>query len=125
MCLLCVCLCVCVCVRGVLPVAVWLMASSASSGVEVNAEGSCGLERGGRWEGSREWRRVFGMRHSSGWLEFCDEDEHEGGGRASRGAVPEWQEVGDGERAWADGCVAGFMLGFATAMAGVAWWVYG
>ena len=91
----------------------------------MNAEGSCGLERGGRWDDSREWRRVFGMRHSSGWAAFCDEDEHEGNGRASCGVVPDWEEVGQSERDWAEGCVVGFMLGAATAMAGVVWWVYG
>ena len=73
------------------------------------------------------------LRHRAGCGHFCDEDDDEGNGHAFRGAVPDddWDgQVGDGERRdWVDGCVAGcwlgFILGAATAMAGMAWWVYG
>ena len=78
--------------------------------------------------GERVW-----LRHRAGRVHFCDEDDDEGNGNAFRGAVPDddWDgQVGDGERRdWVDGCVAGcwlgFILGAATAMAGMAWWVYG
>ena len=76
------------------------------------------------------------MRNRAWRVHVCDEDDDEGNGHAVRGAVPhevDWDlavPVGDGEqRDWVDGCVAGcwlgFILGAATAMAGMAWWVYG
>ena len=101
-------MCVCVCV--VSPVAVWIMAFCASP------------ERGAdsRWEEKGQWHRVHGMRHSSGWVSWCDEDEHEGNGNSSE--EPQQRELAD---AWLEGFGTGLFLGVATAMAGVAWLKFG
>ena len=80
------------------------------------------------WDG--DWDEGNGHGWDGDWGHGWDD---EGNGHAFRGAVPDddWDgQVGDGERRdWVDGCVAGcwlgFILGAATAMAGMAWWVYG
>ena len=73
------------------------------------------------WDDGEAWSRVYAMRHTSGWVEFCDDGDDPASTAAMRAESQRWLESGERLDNWTDGCLFGCVVG---ALAASVFWVW-